>query len=99
MACRRAVARAAANNDAAFTHPINRMNPDWEIMRLSIEVGITHHPDGSPIIDAARMSESQRSSAYTAMCAIADAMNPTAARRGVLRDALQGVISAFGVAM
>ena len=99
MECRRAVARAAADDDAAFTRPITRTNPDWNLMRLSIEAGITHHPDGSAIINANGMSEEQKGAAFTAICAISDAMNPRAARRGVLRDALQGVASAFGVAM
>lgn len=63
--------------------------------------GIFYHPDGSPILSAAHMSRAQRQAAYEAMyeamCAIADAMNAEAERRGELRAAVQGVIRAFDI--
>jgi len=97
MGCRRSVAAATSSDVNAFRRPLNRGRPDWDLMRLSIEAGITHHADGSPILNAAGMSEAQRQAAYEAMCAIADAMNAAAERRGELRAAVQGVIRAFAI--
>ena len=95
MSCRRSVAAATANNVDAFTRPLNRATPDWDLMRISIEAGITYHADGSPILNEAGMSESQRQTAYAAMCAIADAMN--AVNTGELTTAVQDVIDAFRI--
>ena len=97
MSCRRSVVAATASNVDAFTRPLNRATPDWDLMRFSIEAGITHHADGSPILHAAGMSESQRQAAYDAMCAIADAMNTAAERRGELSTAVQSVVCAFDI--
>ena len=95
MSCRRFVAAATANNEDAFTCSLTRATPDWDLMRLSIDAGIRHHADGSPILNEAGMSESQRQTAYAAMCAIADAMN--AVNTGELSTAVQDVICAFGI--
>ena len=97
MECRRSVAQAAVDDERAFTRALNRTTPDWNLMRLSIEAGITHHPDGLPIINADGMSEAQKAAAYAAMCSIADAMNVQGARRGELRNALHAVGDAFGI--